>query len=132
MTADAWVNTGSLLNRMNFALQLVTGGQQMQLGRGGRIGGPPPPQRPDQLKRPNAPGANQQQLLRQQPQMARLPFQVDIKALAPDVTDASRDALVRAILAGEASDATRGTLARAETPQHLLALTLGSPEFQRR
>jgi len=132
MTADAWVNTGSLLNRMNFALQLVTGGQQMQLGRGGRIGGPPPPQRPDQLKRPNAPGANQQQLLRQQQQMARLPFQVDIKALAPDVTDASRDALVRAILAGEASDATRGTLARAETPQHLLALTLGSPEFQRR
>ena len=35
MTADAWVNTGALLNRMNFALQLVSGGQQMQLGRGG-------------------------------------------------------------------------------------------------
>ena len=65
-------------------------------------------------------------------QMGRLPFQVDIKALAPDTTDASRDAVVRAILAGQASDATRETLARAETPQHLLALTLGSPEFQRR
>jgi uncharacterized protein (DUF1800 family) len=121
MTADAWVNTGSLLNRMNFALQLVSGGQQMQLGRGGRIGGPPPPQRP-----------NQQQLLRQQQQQARLPFQVNIAALAPDTTDASRDAVVNAILAGQASSATRETLARAETPHHLLALTLGSPEFQRR
>jgi uncharacterized protein (DUF1800 family) len=30
MTADAWVNTGSLLSRMNFALQLVSG--QMQPG----------------------------------------------------------------------------------------------------
>jgi uncharacterized protein (DUF1800 family) len=131
MTADAWVNTGSLLNRMNFALQLVSGGQQMQLGRGGRIGGPPPPpQRPDQ---PNRPGrANQQQLLRQQQQMARMPIQVDVKALAADTTDASRDALVKAVLAGQASDATRETLARAETPHHLIALTLGSPEFQRR
>jgi uncharacterized protein (DUF1800 family) len=36
------------------------------------------------------------------------------------------------MLAGEASEATRTTLARAETPQQLVALTLGSPEFQRR
>jgi len=34
--------------------------------------------------------------------------------------------------AGRASDATQKTLARAETPQQLVALTLGSPEFQRR
>jgi uncharacterized protein (DUF1800 family) len=132
MTADAWVNTGSLLNRMNFALQLVSGGQQMQLGRGGRIGGPPPPVKGD----PNRPipqgRPNPQQQLRQQQQMARLPFQVDIKALAADTTDASREALVNAVLAGQASDATRETLARAETPHHLIALTLGSPEFQRR
>ena len=34
------------------------------------------------------------------------------------------------ILAGDVSAATRATLARADTPQSLLALTLGSPEFQ--
>jgi uncharacterized protein (DUF1800 family) len=132
MTADAWVNTGSLLNRMNFALQLVSGGQQMQLGRGGRIGGPPPPVKGD----PNRPipqgRPNPQQQLRQQQQLARMPIQVDVTALAPDTTDASRDALVKAVLAGQASDATRETLARAETTHHLIALTLGSPEFQRR
>jgi uncharacterized protein (DUF1800 family) len=134
MTADAWVNTGSLLNRMNFALQLVSGGQQMQLGRGGRIGGPPPPAKGDPLNRPIPQGRPnpQQQQLRQQQQQARMPIQVDVAALAPDTTDASRDALVKAVLAGQASDATRETLARAETPHHLIALTLGSPEFQRR
>ena len=41
MTADAWVNTGALVNRMNFAQQLVNGGvpqnmgQNMGPGRGG-------------------------------------------------------------------------------------------------
>jgi uncharacterized protein (DUF1800 family) len=127
------VNTGSLLNRMNFALQLVSGGQQMQLGRGGRIGGPPPPAKGDPLNRPIPQGRpNPQQQLRQQQQLARMPIQVDVTALAPDTTDASRDALVKAVLAGQASDATRETLARAETTHHLIALTLGSPEFQRR
>jgi uncharacterized protein (DUF1800 family) len=40
--------------------------------------------------------------------------------------------VVEALLAGEASDATTRTLARAETPRQLVALALGSPEFQRR
>jgi hypothetical protein len=40
--------------------------------------------------------------------------------------------VVETLLLGVASDATRGTLARAESPQQLIALTLGSPEFQRR
>ena len=36
------------------------------------------------------------------------------------------------LLGGVASDATRQTLARAASSQQLIALTLGSPEFQRR
>jgi uncharacterized protein (DUF1800 family) len=36
------------------------------------------------------------------------------------------------MLAGDVSAGTEQTLARATTPQQLLALTLGSPEFQRR
>ena len=64
--------------------------------------------------------------------LQRGPLQVDINSLAPDTTDASRTNLIRSMLAGDASDGTRQTLARAETPQNLIALTLGSPEFQRR
>jgi hypothetical protein len=36
------------------------------------------------------------------------------------------------MLAGTASEGTRQTLARAQNPTELIALTLGSPEFQRR
>ncbi len=36
MTADAWVNTGALLNRMNFAVQLVAGGRIPRTGPAGR------------------------------------------------------------------------------------------------
>jgi uncharacterized protein (DUF1800 family) len=95
MTADAWVNTGALLNRMNFATALVDGGR-----RGA--------------------GAN------------RGPIQMDVRTLAPDVSEGSRTRLVGMLLAGGVSDTTAQTLARAETPQQLIALTLGSPEFQRR
>ena len=73
--AEAWVNTGALLNRMNFALQLV----------GGRMRG---------IQTGTSP--------------------------------------VGAVLAGEVSDATRTTIAKATDPKQLAALTLGSPEFQRR
>jgi uncharacterized protein (DUF1800 family) len=59
-------------------------------------------------------------------------MQVDIRALAPDTSEASRDHLVDLLLGGRASDGTMKTLARAENPQQLIALTLGSPEFQRR
>jgi uncharacterized protein (DUF1800 family) len=87
-TADAWLNTGALLNRMNLAVQLVNS----------------------------------------QPRG----LFVDVFALAPDTSDATRDRLIREMLGGDVSDGTRQVLAKAETPQHLLALTLGSPEFQRR
>jgi uncharacterized protein (DUF1800 family) len=73
--AEAWVNTGALLNRMNFALQLVSG-----------------------RMRGVAPGGAQ----------------------------------VSAILANDVSAATASTLAKAGDPQQVAALTLGSPEFQRR
>ncbi len=60
MTADAWVNTGALLNRMNFAVQLVNGGQGIGGGgRGNRPGQPPPgPPRPGigPAGQPGAPG----------------------------------------------------------------------------
>jgi uncharacterized protein (DUF1800 family) len=129
MTADAWVNTGALLNRMNFALLLVGGGQAVRPNQG--VGGAP--------NRPNAAARAGQQQTRTNVQgrgrqggPGRGPLQVDIATLAPDTSEASRDRLVDQVLAGDASDATRATLARAETPQQLVALTLGAPEFQRR
>src|SRR5688572_13471489 len=87
-TAEDWVNTGALLNRLNFALQLA----------GGQLRG----------------------------------VRVNVRSLAPNTSEASRNAVVDALLLGVASDATRGTLAKAESPQQLIALTLGSPEFQKR
>jgi len=73
--ADAWVNTGALLNRMNFALQLVSGRN---------------------------------------------------RAVRPG------DGAVSAALGGDISDATAATIAKATEPAQIAALTLGSPEFQRR
>jgi uncharacterized protein (DUF1800 family) len=48
---------------------------------------------------------------------------------APSVTS---DALVASVLAGELSESTAGTIAKATTQPQALALVLGSPEFQRR
>jgi len=73
--AETWVNTGALLNRMNFALQLV----------GGRMRG---------IQAGTSP--------------------------------------VGAVLAGEVTKATSATIARATDANQVAALTLGSPEFQRR
>jgi uncharacterized protein (DUF1800 family) len=120
-TADAWVNTGALLNRMNFAVSLVgDGGRGMAADGRGRGGQAPPPNRPN-AGRGRGPGA-----------LGRTPLQVDIASLAPDTTAASRDRLMKMLLAGDVSDATVKTISRAENAQQLIALTLGSPEFQRR
>jgi uncharacterized protein (DUF1800 family) len=73
--AEAWVNTGALLNRMNFALQLLDGRM-----RGVQAGGSP----------------------------------------------------VGAVLADDVSPATAATIGKATDAKQLAALTLGSPEFQRR
>ena len=88
-TADAWVNTGALLARMNFGLSLVSNQQQRAI-------------------------------------------RVDTRALAPDTSEATRNKLVDAVLAGRVSPSTSSTLAKAPNPQQLLALLLGSPEFQKR
>jgi uncharacterized protein (DUF1800 family) len=84
--AEAWVNSGALLNRMNFAVSLTSIRQ-----RG-----------PGQLPRP----------LQDSP--------------------AAADAVIRSSLAGELSESTAATVAKATTDAQALALVLGSPEFQRR
>jgi len=139
MTADAWVNTGALLGRMNFAVDLMNGGRVQPVEGPGRGAGRPVPPQAAPNGRPGGPPPQAGQggqgrggrgnALRA---LLRGPLQVDINTLAPDTTDASRTNLIRTMLAGDASDGTRQTLARAETPQNLVALTLGSPEFQRR
>jgi uncharacterized protein (DUF1800 family) len=73
--AETWVNTGALLNRMNFALALVNG-----------------------RMRGVEPGAGE----------------------------------VGAALANDVSSSTAATIAKATDPKQVAALTLGSPEFQRR
>ncbi len=87
--AETWVNTGSLLNRMNFALALVSN----------RVKG----------------------------------VTVDLSRLiGADDIDAARQALVANMLSNEVSDATRATIEKGTEPAQVAALTLGSPEFQRR
>jgi uncharacterized protein (DUF1800 family) len=87
--ADAWVNTGALLNRMNFAIALTSG--RMRGARSGVI--EPPPHAADPVV---------------------------------------RDAIISEVFAGDLSDATRSTLAKASEPSQAIALLLGSPEFQRK
>ncbi len=91
-TADAWVNTGALVARMNFALQLASG----------KVNGTTLNVAPNPA--PNvAPGAG---------------------------VDA--DGVIATLVGGEVSSATRATIAKATTGVQAYALTLGSPEFQRR
>ncbi len=82
--ADAWVNTGALLNRMNFAVSLT----------GGRMRGVQ-----------TSPAGN---------------------------LEAARDAFIDQVLAGDLSAATRSTVAKATQTPQVVALLVGSPEFQRR
>jgi uncharacterized protein (DUF1800 family) len=89
-TAEAWVNTGALVTRMNIALALASD----------RIPG-------IALSRP--PGADNRQ---------------------PAALD-SRGTIER-ILNDDVSDSTRATIEKATMAAQITALTLGSPEFQRR
>ena len=96
-TGDAWVNTGALVNRMNFALRLA--GNQVPRSAGAVC--EPPPARP-------ASGT-------------------------PAVLDTlDSQGVIARLLSGDVSDATRATIAKATTAPQMTALTLGSPEFQRR
>ena len=92
-TADAWVNTGALVNRMNIALALA--GNQL---RGIAVPSLQPP-----ASSPKSP------------------------ASSPDV-----DRLTAMILNGDVSESTMATISKATTASQMAALTLGSPEFQRR
>jgi uncharacterized protein (DUF1800 family) len=151
MTADAWVNTGALLARMNFAQQLVNQGIPQGApapGRGGRGNPPPgapgaagqlaragqPPVRPPQQQGAGQAGQQQlqNQMQRQFMMTGRGPLQVDVQALAPDTSEESITHAIETLLASGASDATRQVIAKATTPQQVVALTLGSPEFQKR
>jgi uncharacterized protein (DUF1800 family) len=87
--AETWVNTGALLNRMNFASALVNNRL-----RGITI------------------------------DLAKVTGATDIEA--------TRQAIVANMLANEMSDATRATIEKGTEPAQVAALTLGSPEFQRR
>ena len=131
MTADAWVNTGALLNRMNFAVQMLAGGQPQRMGGPGRNGQGPPPDQPQPQRQLG--GRQGRGALDPRPgQLQRGPIQVDVRNLAPDTSAETIDKVIDTVLGGQASDGTRQTIARASTPQQLLALALGSPEFQKR
>ena len=57
---------------------------------------------------------------------------VPIDALAAGTGAEDRERVLRSLLGGDAGEATRAALARAARPGELVALALGSPEFQRR
>ena len=92
--AEAWVNSGALLNRMNFAVALTSGRQLRGLDARG--------------------GSN---AIATAPQTRQL---------------TTGDELVASALAGELSESTATTIAKATSSPQALALVLGSPEFQRR
>lgn len=126
MTSGAWVNTGALLGRMNFAVQLVAGGRMTptaQAGRNGQAAGDSADN--DQSARRSAAPARR-------PALVRGPVAIDVAALTSGTDEASRRHVIEVMLNGNASAATEQTLAGAATPQNLVALALGSPEFQRR
>ena len=82
--AAAWVSSGALVNRMNFALELGSRGRGVSM------------------------------------------------ALLSNASPADvRARLVRDALGNDVSEATRATLAKAATVEQIVALAIGSPEFQR-
>jgi uncharacterized protein (DUF1800 family) len=88
-TADAWVNTGALVGRMNFAVDLTAN----------RLSG----------------------------------VRVDLAALTGTTdVERARTWATEHLLRGQTSDATATTLARGTDLPSIAALSLGSPEFQRR
>jgi uncharacterized protein (DUF1800 family) len=92
-TADAWVNAGALVNRMNTGLQLASDRLPgVSIDRAGLLHGPDS---------------------------------------SSDLT-AARTTVVQALLGNDVSQPTLDTIAKAESVAQMAALTLGSPEFQRK
>jgi uncharacterized protein (DUF1800 family) len=85
-TADAWVNTGALIGRMNFAVALAANSY-----RGVVLGDP-----------------------------------------LPDRNESDAEIAIAVFLTDDASEATRTTIRKATSAAQVVALALGSPEFQRR
>ena len=85
-TAEAWVNSGALIGRMNFALALAA-----NTYRGVELGDP-----------------------------------------LPDRNQTDADTAVAMFLSDDVSDGTRATIHKATSAAQVVALALGSPEFQRR
>ncbi len=122
-TADAWTNTGALVERMNFAQTLAT--NQLAMPGAGRAG-QNALQRPNAANRPNAavrPNAGR---------AARGRAAVGAPQFAPQTPTVDRDTLIANALGNDISESTRATIAKATTTPQMIALTLGSPEFQRR
>lgn len=96
-TADAWVNTGALVSRMNFTLQLGSNGLPGTTVDSGQSS-------------------------------------VDSRRSAVDSQQSTVDSqrFVRTALGDGMSESTRETIARASSAAQVVALTLGSPEFQKR
>jgi uncharacterized protein (DUF1800 family) len=92
--AEAWVNAGALLGRMNFAVALTSGSLS-----GGR-------------RRGDSPRAN---VRREDGEL-----------------DAMRESFVNDVLGGSVSASTSATVAKGTRPAQVIALLLGSPEFQKR
>ncbi len=103
--AEAWVNSGALLNRMNFALSLANGTATRE-------------PRPEEMPRAEGVRAAERSVTRAG------------RAVTP-ITVTS-DAVVASALAGEVSESTARTIAKATSAPQAVALALGSPEFQRR
>jgi hypothetical protein len=106
--ADAWVNTGALLNRMNFALQVAGGGRNAR------------PQL-ETLLGPDGGGTPDQMLSR---------F-IDV-FLGSDVSDATRSTLESKLSQAPSAQPPRPDRAQQNSPAEIAGLVLGSPEFQRR
>jgi uncharacterized protein (DUF1800 family) len=85
-TAEAWVNSGALIGRMNFAVALAA-----NTYRGVVLGDP-----------------------------------------LPDRNQSDADTAVAVFLSDDVSEGTRATIHKATSPSQVVALALGSPEFQRR
>jgi uncharacterized protein (DUF1800 family) len=121
-TADAWVNTGALVNRMNIALALA-GNQMRGISVDSRQLASPKPAHADTA---SGGGSTVDNRPPASPKFAS----GDTASVAGASID-SRD-WVTAILNGDVSEATLATIAKATTVPQVVALTLGSPEFQRR
>jgi uncharacterized protein (DUF1800 family) len=116
-TADAWVNTGALVNRMNFALQLASNKLRTGLKAGPydeSVGNRFVGNGPKAVPNPSEGNGLQ-----------AVPNRGSDLQTAPD-------RIIEAVLNNDISDTTRATIAKATSAEQMTALTLGSPEFQRR